>query len=338
MTDARDVVSREHLLEAPADGRPRPLVTVVVAAFDGQAFIEETLRSILAQTYRPFEIVVCDDGSRDSTPQLLSEYEGRITSFRQTNRGVSAARNAAVARGRGELIAFLDQDDLWEPELLDTQVDLLCRHPEWDLVYADSHVIDAQGVVRGRRRRYLRYRSGDVYDDLLLGNFVPLETTVMRRRTFEAVGGFDESLHYLEDYDFCLKAARRGPFGAHDGTLARYRIHGGNLSYDKAAMLREWVVLLGRELERASLRPDQRRRLERELARRRGELALAALRAFDLEESDAWMHAAGAGCPRRLAWKVRVPRAILGALPRGFARRLLDLVPGRRLYGVRPRR
>jgi glycosyltransferase involved in cell wall biosynthesis len=312
------------------------LVSVVIAAYDGERFLAETLDSVLAQDHDAVEVIVVDDGSTDGTAGVLSHYAERVTVIRQENAGVSAARNRGAEEARGELIAFLDQDDVWETGMLSTQVHYLERHPDSALVYADSWVIDAMGKVRGRRSSYLRYLEGDIFDDLLQrGNFIPIETSLMRTAVFRELGGFHVSLRYLEDFDLFLRIARGHSIGCQTAVLAKYRVHDKNLSHQREALLAEWIPILD-ALGSADggLRLDEREAVERLRAQRCAEMAWHALRRADLPASDEWMARAGSRCPRGWRWRVRAPRALLGPLPTPWLRRIMACLPRGRLYGV----
>lgn len=313
----------------------KPLVSVVVATYNGAAFVKETLESLLGQNYEPLEVVVCDDGSTDGTQEIVRSFGDRLKLVCQANGGVSAARNHGASVSSGKLIAFVDQDDLWEPELLTTLVPLLAEHPHWGVVYSDSWILDAAGRRHGRRRTYLDYAQGWVFPRLLHGNFIPIETTLMRKSIFDRVGGFDESLSYLEDFELNLRIARECPIGFHPEPLAGYRIHDSNLSHDIVSILREWARVLEDIQQRIpDLTTGERRMLEREVHQRFGELAWHAIRRGELGEADEWMRKAGESCRWSLRWKVRLPRLLLGALPSGLRMRVLGALPRRKLYGV----
>ena len=313
----------------------KSLVSVVIASYNGEAFLGETLESVLSQEYEPVEVIVCDDGSQDGTVKLVRSFGERVRLVAQPNGGVSSARNHGARESHGSLIAFVDQDDVWERNLLSTLVPKLERHPHWGLVYSDSWVVDANGRRRGLRRAYLDYAEGWIFPRLLTGNFIPIETTVMRRSVFDRVNGFDESLRYLEDYDLNLRIARLYPIGFHAEPLARYRIHDGNLSHDIEALLREWARLLEslRE-EKYELSSEERMTLEREIRLRFGELAWHAIRRGDLQDADELLERAGPDCRATLRWKVKLPRMLLGALPKPVANKLVRMLPRRKLYGV----
>src|SRR5512143_4014499 len=111
-----------------------PLVSVVMPVYNGARYLRQALESALNQTYRPLEIIVVDDGSTDETSAILAEFGSRIRAIRQKNPGSAAARNAALQAAHGEIIAFLDADDLWLPQKLEVQVAYLRAHPDVELV------------------------------------------------------------------------------------------------------------------------------------------------------------------------------------------------------------
>ncbi len=312
-----------------------PLVSVVVPTYNGEAFVRETLDSILAQRYAPCEVLVCDDGSNDGTLAILESYGERIRVLHQQHRGVAAARNRAASEARGEFLAFLDHDDVWEPHLLSTLVPILVARGEVGLVYADAWVIDAAGAVRGRRGSFLRYAEGRIFADLLGGNFIPVETTLLRTALFHAVGGCDEGLRYLEDYELCLRIARQTEVAFHAGPLARYRVHARNLSHDLEPMLLEWIQVLDRlQQGKGALDAEQSARVDRERARLQADLAWRALRRGDVAAADEWIARSRGAAPLGLRARVRTLRTLLRVLPGGMGRALLDRLPRRRLYGV----
>lgn len=312
-----------------------PLVSAIIPTFNGASFVKATLESVLAQTYAPVEVIVCDDGSSDGTLSILAQYGDRIRVLRQENCGVAQARNHAAGEARGELLAFLDHDDLWEPDMLATLVPLLLAHKEWGLVYSDSWIIDAQGNVHGKRSEFLEYAQGWIFTRLLTGNFIPVETTLMRAGLYRELGGSNPGLHYLEDYDLCLRAAHRAQVGFHPGPLARYRIHERNLSHEIEPMLLEWVRLVSNmQTAYPDLSSGQIEIIEAEQSRLYADLAWRALRRKDFHSARLWLASAGPRARRSRVWRVRVFRSILSKLPASWTDRILALLPRRKLYGV----
>ena len=206
-----------------------PLVSVVIPAYNAEAFLGETLDSVLAQTYPNLEIIVVDDGSTDATPQLLENYSDRIRVLRQANAGQAAARNYGARETHGELLAFLDSDDLWDPDKITRQVDLLARFPEALAVYCDHRTIDDQGRLLASSAVLSYPRpSGDILMALLLGSCIITPGLVLlQRQAFEAAGGFDKTsfMRGHEDYALWLRLATRGSFVYRTDTLVSYRRH-----------------------------------------------------------------------------------------------------------------
>jgi glycosyltransferase involved in cell wall biosynthesis len=215
----------------------RPLVSAILPAFQAEAFLEETLRSIFAQDYAPFEVVVCDDGSTDRTPEILAAHP-ELRMIRQPNTGPAAARNAAAAASQGELLALFDADDLWPPTRLTVQSNHLENHPNL-------------GCVLGRQEWIVPppWDTRDpVYGDV---DGIPFNSMMVRRSVFEDVGGFDESFVHGEDRDFLFRLRERGIAIAVIPEVVVYRrFHGDNLTLSAPStspMLRSLRQKLERE-------------------------------------------------------------------------------------------
>jgi glycosyltransferase involved in cell wall biosynthesis len=206
-----------------------PLVSVVIPAYNAVAFLGETLDSVLAQSYPKIEIIVVDDGSTDTTPQLLANYGDRITVLHQANAGQAAARNNGARKGQGELLAFLDSDDLWDRDKISRQVELLNRFPTALAVYCDHRTIDAEGKHRSSSAALAHPRpSGDILRSLLLGPCIVTPGLVLlRRHAIDVSGGFDEApmMRGHEDYALWLRLATQGSFIYSPETLVSYRWH-----------------------------------------------------------------------------------------------------------------
>jgi teichuronic acid biosynthesis glycosyltransferase TuaG len=213
-----------------------PMVSVVIPAYNAAPWIAETLRSVLSQTFQDFEIIVVDDGSTDDTAALVAKFKG-VRLIRINHAGVSTARNIAIQSASGEYIAFLDADDLWLPRKLELQIELLEKERlAW--AYGDAIAFDDQS-----RRTLFRFSSvrqqysGKVLQLLLLGDFIPSPTPVVKHRVFEQVGYFNESpiIQAVEDWDMWLRIAAEYPIGRVNGVLAKYRVHQASTVQSKCA-------------------------------------------------------------------------------------------------------
>ncbi len=204
-----------------------PLVSVIIPAYNAAAFLGDTLDSVLAQTYKNLEIIVVDDGSTDTTPHVLESYKDRITVLHQANAGQATARNSGARSAKGEFLAFLDSDDLWDSDKINRQVELINRFPKALAVYCDHRSIDAQGNPLASSGALAHPRpSGNILRALLLGPCIITPGLVLlRRNAFDMMGGFDKTMRGHEDYTLWLRLATQGSFIYSPDTLVSYRQH-----------------------------------------------------------------------------------------------------------------
>ena len=205
-----------------------PIVTVVTAAYNAARWIDATLESVLAQTYRWFEYVVVDDGSTDDTPQHLARFGDAVRVLRIPNSGAAAARNAGIRAARGQYIAFLDHDDLWEPDKLEQQMALHEADPALAWSYTDAAVFDPDtGETLHLASEKSIPRTGDVLEALLFVDFIPFPSAVVRRDVFDRFGLLDErpERRHIDDWDFWLRIAGSYRVGYVAAPLLRYRWH-----------------------------------------------------------------------------------------------------------------
>lgn len=184
-----------------------PLVSVIIPTYNRATWLMEAVASVLAQRYRPLQLIVVDDGSNDDTAQRLAPWRHRLLLLRQENRGVSAARNRGVAAAGGQLIAFLDSDDLWLPDKLACQVAFMQRQPAALICQTEERWI-RNGVRVNPRQRHAK-PAGMIFEASLALCLVSPSAVMLRRTLFEAMQGFDEHLPACEDYDLWLRIACR---------------------------------------------------------------------------------------------------------------------------------
>lgn len=212
-----------------------PAVTVVIPAFNAEAYITEALESVRAQTLREVEVIVVDDGSTDGTLREVDRFASvmDLTVMRQANAGPAAARNAAIRRARGRYCAFLDADDVMLPERLAMQMELLAADAEMGLVHTDLMTFDAGGTIHRTRRAFSDPCGGMVLDRLLLDNFITTSTVMAPTPRLIEAGLFGEDRRVSEDFELWLRMAARWKVGFVDRPLVRYRRRPGSLSDDK---------------------------------------------------------------------------------------------------------
>jgi len=213
-------------------------VSVVIPAYNAARFIEDSIKSVLSQTYKPLEIIVVDDGSRDETRTVVERYSGDVRYLYQDNAGPSAARNHGVREAKGEWIAFLDSDDCWEPDHLESLIKHAQLHADAALIYCGKKIVDENGIRLERYRNQTQFPSGWIFSDLLFSNYVSSCSLVLVKRSIVLeVGGFNTTIRNSEDYHLWLRIAAIAPIIGVPSYTVNYRIHDSNLTLQTMAQL-----------------------------------------------------------------------------------------------------
>jgi glycosyltransferase involved in cell wall biosynthesis len=215
-----------------------PLISVIIPVYNGERYIAETIRSVLSQTEQRFEIIAVNDGSTDGSLQVLeklrSQYSYRIKVLTVNNSGVSKARNTGVKAALGTYIAFIDQDDLWTRDKLERQLLLHETSPAPLISFTNEAVIDEDGSeISDKILRLGGKNKGNVFEELLFDNFIPVSSLMIPKELFVKAGEFNPAYHLAEDFDFLLRAAQVAPFDFIDEPLLRYRQHKESDTYQK---------------------------------------------------------------------------------------------------------
>ncbi len=201
----------------------QPLVSVVIAAYNAEDYIGEAIASALAQDV-PLEVLVIDDESTDGTWRVLQQFGDRILAVRQKKGGAYIARNLGARLARGEWLAFLDADDRWCPGKLARQLEV--AEADTGLVYTDCRNFGMIDHVSGRQSESTHFFEGEVFEQLLLNNFIALSSVMIRRSWFDRLGGFSEVHKGIQDWDLWLRFAAEGGLVKLVGEpLTEYRIH-----------------------------------------------------------------------------------------------------------------
>ena len=208
----------------------KPKVSVVIPAYNAMSFLPKTLNSVLSQTFQDYEIIIVNDGSSDKINEWAKQIsDSRVRLISQENQGQSAARNTGLNLARGEYIAFLDSDDLWEPTKLEKQVRVLEEFPEVGFVYTWVALVDNHDKLLGKAWR--GSFNGDVWAKLIEGNFIACGSIPMVRRTcIDTVGSFRQLSFACEDWDMWLRIAAHYSFKAIEEILVYYRANPQSLS------------------------------------------------------------------------------------------------------------
>jgi glycosyltransferase involved in cell wall biosynthesis len=202
--------------------RALPLVSIVTPSFNQAAYLEATIQSVLAQDYPRLEYIVIDGGSTDGSLEIIRRYAGRLAHWSsEPDSGQTDAINKGFARARGEILAWLNSDDLYHPAAVREAVEFLERHPEIGMVYGDVDYLDEGGVVVGRfpaRQTSLpRLRRGYVH--------IPQQAAFFRASLWRLVGPLDPSFYFAMDYDLWVRIAALSPLAYHRRTWAGFRLH-----------------------------------------------------------------------------------------------------------------
>lgn len=221
-------------------GKEDPLISIVLPLYNGRDLVMKSIGSVLDQRYKHWELLVIDDGSTDDGAAFISSRFPRARVIQQANAGVAAARNKGIGNARGEIIAFLDQDDEWMPEKLRAQWDLLKQDPYCAFVTCNQYFACAEGtVLPANFSEKLRTEHRALVPSALL----------IRKQALLQVHGFDESLDVSSDFDL-IRRLRKANFREDnvDRLLLRKWYHGGNASLNKEVMRREILGLLHRQI------------------------------------------------------------------------------------------
>ena len=235
------------------------MVSVIIPTYNRGYIIGKTIDSVLAQTYRPIELIIVDDGSSDETQDVVRSYGSAVQYIYQKNAGLAAARNTGLSAARGEFIAFQDSDDIWLPWKLEAQMYIMRKHTELAFVWTDMTAIDPNGrIVRDKHLstmysvfqridadqhlphsemlssiwpgcpenlQSVTYRYGDIYSAMFLGNLVHPPTALIRRQHVNRTGGLDLTYAWTcEDYEFFWRVSENGLGALLEAPSMLYRI------------------------------------------------------------------------------------------------------------------
>ena len=214
-----------------------PQVSAIIPTYNSSAWIRESLGSVLKQTYANIEIIVVDDGSQDSTVEILGDFGGTIRVLQRGHTGIGAARNAGMEAATGEYLAFLDSDDLWQPEKIRLQMEFMAESPECCMLYTDAEEFCGSEV--DAKSFFAKFPSltsnGNIAKSMVLNWAVPLTSSVVVRRDFVQQNGirFHPSASCAEDLSMFLEIVLHGgSICSLNDRLVRRRLHGSNASGD----------------------------------------------------------------------------------------------------------
>jgi glycosyltransferase involved in cell wall biosynthesis len=265
-----------------------PRVSVVIPAYNAEAYLDETLASVREQSYDDWEAVVADDGSSDRTAEIAESFGDRVTVVRgASNEGPAAARNRALAAASGELVAFLDADDLWAAGYLSRMTQLYDderRGEKVGIVACDARVLGAGGFLAETYLQLMRAPREVTVASMLVSNTIFVSGAVVPRAVVDEAGGFCAELFGTEDYDLWLRILELGHRAVTTReALSIYRLRGGSVSTSSTRMAQSFQLTYKRALERGRLTPREQR-----IARRQLRLQRALEQAVTLVSARSW--------------------------------------------------
>jgi glycosyltransferase involved in cell wall biosynthesis len=229
-----------------------PTVSITLCCYNSEPFLEATLESIVAQTYRNWELVIVNDGSRDATEEIVKRYVAQgwpITYHYQPNAGLGAARNKALELSRGKFVALIDHDDLWTADKLERQLPLFAK-PQVGLVYSGAEVVGLDGRVLRSYMPPERMYRGKVLNELFLADFLACSTAVLRRSAIDEVGAFRPELTITEEYELWFRIAEKFEFDYIEEPLMKWRLHSSNATWNSRKVRDESTLVLREVLAR----------------------------------------------------------------------------------------
>ena len=261
-----------------------PQITAILPTWNRAEWLEKSIQSVLDQTFGDFELVVVDDASKDSTAEIIERYSGKIrTIVFSENRGVSAARNAAISTSDSEWIAFLDSDDFWHPDKLQKQIAQTKMRPACPLHFTDE--IWIRNGVRVNPKKKHQKKEGWIFQPSLALCLMAPSTVILRRELFEVHGLFDENLPVCEDYDLWLRLTAQHPVALlNEKLMTRHGGHADQLSRSDWGIDRYRVQSIQKILKTESLRPEDRTAAIRMLIEKCGILAKGFRKRGNLKE------------------------------------------------------
>jgi glycosyltransferase involved in cell wall biosynthesis len=231
-------------------------VSIITPTYNRARLLTQTLASVYDQTWCDYEIIVVDDGSEDDTPALGAASAQRLVYHRIEHAGASAARNAGLAIARGEYIAFLDSDDLWERQFLERMTTALDSAPAAGFVYCDYATFNTYGPVQPACLAPRYKLRGNLFARLIETDFISTGTLLIRRECLRRVGGFDPNLEIAHDWDLWLRLAREFDAEYVDESLVRIRMDSVRLTRNTPVLYSDNLQILTK-LRRSADAADQ---------------------------------------------------------------------------------
>ncbi len=211
------------------------LVSVIINVHNGEKYLSEAIKSALSQTYQEYEIIIWDNNSTDGTKKVVDSFTNKKIKYFRSKRfnSLGIARNKAILESKGDLIAFLDSDDLWMPDKLDLQVPIF-NNPKIGIVISDSVFFKKDKDLRQLFKTY-KPPTGKVFSELISNYFISLETAVIRKQALNSLDyWFDDRFNVIEEYDLFIRLCYLWELGYVDKVLGKWRVHNESWTWKKS--------------------------------------------------------------------------------------------------------
>ena len=215
--------------------------------FNGEEYLREAIDSVYAQTYENWEIIFWDNASIDKSENIARSYNHKLRYFRgEENIPLGAARNKALEKCNGAYIGFLDVDDLWLPEKLEIQIEMMQKNPETIFCYSDGYEINFNEKTKNKFSSHpnVKFFDGAIFKKLILSNFINWQTVLIQKNLAGNDLYFNEQLNYAEDYEILLRLSLNGNVLFTNIALIFYRLHDDNMTLNYAKNLKESLLIL----------------------------------------------------------------------------------------------
>jgi glycosyltransferase involved in cell wall biosynthesis len=244
-------------------------VSIIIPTYNRADLIGRAVNSILKQTFTDFEIIIIDDGSNDNTPEIIRGFhDPRIKYIRlEQNIGAAAARNMGIREAKSDFIAFQDSDNEWFEDKLEKQMNAFSRASEKvGVVYSGIWRIGAGGKVyvpSDRRKGGAYKKKGDIHSEILMSNFIDLSAAIVRKECFSKVGGFDEKLPCMQDWELWIRMSKEYEFEYMDESMANVYYTGDSISVDPDRLITAYEYILVKHFDKFK---EHKRTLSRQYA------------------------------------------------------------------------
>ena len=220
------------------------IVSIIIPTYNRAGLLKKSINSVLNQTFKNFEVIIVDDGSTDNTENVIKSFNNSKIRYikNKKNIGAATARNIGIKTAKGKFIAFQDSDDEWLPKKLKKQVEILTAHQNNNIVYTGFW------RIKDNRKTYIplnrvKCKEGNIYKELLEGNFISTQTLLMKRECFEKAGMFDENLPRFQDWELVLRLSKHYDFKFIDKPLALCYYTPKSISTDSDALLKAFKII-----------------------------------------------------------------------------------------------